>query len=149
MKYDNNSVSQLQIPQFDGKNYEYWSIKIKTLFCLQELWDLVEKGFTEPPNQATYNALSQAQNDLLKENKKKDAKALFLIQQAMEGLIFRWVAASIRSNPAWDTLQNSYQGTSKVKLVRLQMLRIFFENFQMSNFETINEFFTCALSIVN
>ena len=57
---------------------------MKTLFCSQKLWDLVENGFTEPPDQATYNVLSQAQNDLLKENKKKDAKALFLIQQAME-----------------------------------------------------------------
>ena len=50
---------------------------------------------------------------------------------------------------AWDTLQNSYQGTSKVKLVILQMLRRDFENLQMSNSETINDFVTCALSIVN
>ena len=77
---------------------------------------MVEKGFTEPPNQATYNALSQAQNDILKENKKKDAKALFLIQQAMEKSIFPWVTIATRSKHVWDTLKNSYQGTSKVKL---------------------------------
>ena len=113
---------------------------MKTLFCSQELWDMVENGFTEPPDQAAYNVLSQAQNDLLKKNKKKDSKALFLIQQAMEESIFPRVAAATRSKHAWDTLQNSYQGTSKVKLVRLQMLRKDFENLQMSNSETINDF---------
>ena len=61
---------------------------MKTLFCSQELWDLVENGFTEPPDQAAYNVLSQAQKDLLKENKKKDAKALIFIQQAMEESVF-------------------------------------------------------------
>ena len=93
---------------------------MKTLFCSQELWDLVENGFTNPLNKAAYNALSQAQKDILKQNKKKDSKALFFIQQEMEESIFPWVVAATRSKHAWDTLQNSYQGTSKVKLVRLQ-----------------------------
>ena len=75
-----SSLTQPQIPQFNGKNYEYWSIKMKTLFCLQELWDLVENGFIEQPDQKAYNALLQAQKDILKENRKKDAKELFLIQ---------------------------------------------------------------------
>ena len=143
------SLTQPQIPQFNGKNYEYWSIKMKTLFCSQELWDLVENGFTEPPNQAAYNVLSQAQKDLLKENKKKDAKALLLLQQAMEESIFQRIVAATRSKHAWDTLQNSYQGTSKVKLVKLQMLRRYFENLQMSNSKTLNDFFHRAMSTVN
>ena len=67
----------------------------------------------------------------------------------MEESIFPRVATATRSKHAWDTLQNSYQGTSKVKLVRLQMLRRDFENLQMSNSKTINNFFTRALSIVN
>ena len=67
----------------------------------------------------------------------------------MEESISPWAATTTRSKHAWDTLQNSYQGTCKVKLVRLQMLRRDFENLQMSDFETIHDFFTCALSIVN
>ena len=76
MDVSSSNLTQPQIPQFNGKNYEYWDIQMKTLFCSQEIWDLVENGFTEPPNQAAYNVLSQAKKDLLKENKKKDAKAL-------------------------------------------------------------------------
>ena len=82
-----SNLTQPQIPQFNGKNDEYWSIKMKTLFCSQELWDLVENSFTEAPYQAAYNTLSQAQKVILKEDKKKDAKALLLIQQEMEELI--------------------------------------------------------------
>jgi hypothetical protein len=40
---------------------------------------LVENGFPEPADQQAYQALSQAEKDLLKENKKKDSKALFFI----------------------------------------------------------------------
>ena len=67
----------------------------------------------------------------------------------MEESICPWVATTARPKHAWDTLQKSYQGTSKVKLVRLQILRRDFENLQMSNSEKINDFFTRALSIVN
>ena len=73
---------------------------MKTLFFSQELWDLVENGFTDPRDQSTYNFLSQAKNDILKENKKEDAKVLFLIQQAMEESIFPRVAVATRSKHA-------------------------------------------------
>ena len=108
---------------------------MKTLFCSQKLWDLVENGFTETPDQATYNALSQAQKGIPKENKKKDSNALFLIQQAMEESIFPQVAEATRSKHAWNTLQNSSQGTSKAKFVKLQMLRRDFEKLHQRNFE--------------
>lgn len=41
------SILQPQIPIFNGKNYDYWSIRMKTLFSSQDVWDLVENGFPE------------------------------------------------------------------------------------------------------
>ncbi|KAH9291443.1 hypothetical protein KI387_043368, partial [Taxus chinensis] len=114
-----------------------------------DVWDLVENGFNEPADQQAYQALSQAEKDLLKENKKKDAKALFFIQQAMEESIFPRVAAATRSKQAWDSLQTAYQGTSKVKTAKLQMLRRDFENLQMKDSDSIDSFFTHAMTIVN
>lgn len=66
------NMSQAAIPVFKGESYEFWSIKMKTLFKSQELWDLVENGYPDPDDEAK-----------LKENRKKDAKALFFIQQAV------------------------------------------------------------------
>ena len=57
---------------------------MKTLFCSQDVWDLVESGFPELANQQAYQALSQAEKDLLKENMKRDAKSLLFIHQEVE-----------------------------------------------------------------
>eukprot|EP01018_Ginkgo_biloba_P014873 Gb_39751 [translate_table: standard] len=53
-----NSNFPFQIPQFIGENYEYWSIKMKTLLLSQDLWELVENGFNEPADQTALNALT-------------------------------------------------------------------------------------------
>ena len=60
------SISQPTLPIFKGENYGFWSIKMRTLFKSQDLWDLVENGYQEQDEEAR-----------LKENKKKDSKALF------------------------------------------------------------------------
>nr|GEX40123.1 retrovirus-related Pol polyprotein from transposon TNT 1-94 [Tanacetum cinerariifolium] len=60
------NVSQPQIPIFKGDSYEFWSIKMKTLFISQELWEYVESGYAE----------TNDDNNRHKENKKRDAKSL-------------------------------------------------------------------------
>jgi len=42
-----SSSSQQLMPIFTGEKYEFWSIKMKTLFKSQGVWDLVEAGFVE------------------------------------------------------------------------------------------------------
>ncbi|KAL4312227.1 hypothetical protein GQ457_01G011000 [Hibiscus cannabinus] len=41
------NISQPAIPVFQGNNCGVWSTKIKTLFISQDLWELVEKGYSE------------------------------------------------------------------------------------------------------
>lgn len=65
------------IPIFDGENYDFWSVKMKTIFLSFDLWEYIEDGFDEPED---ITALPEAQKQKLKEHKKKDAKALSLIQ---------------------------------------------------------------------
>ena len=50
---------------------------MKTLFKSQELWNLVETGYVDPDEEG-----------MLKENMKKDNKALFFIQQAVHESFF-------------------------------------------------------------
>ena len=73
---------------------------MKNLFRSQDVWDLVESGFPEQKNQQAYQALSHVENDLLKENRKKDAKALFFIQQVVEEAIFPKVVVATSSKQA-------------------------------------------------
>eukprot|EP01018_Ginkgo_biloba_P027383 Gb_35303 [translate_table: standard] len=144
-----NSSTWQRPPQFDGKNYDVWSIKMKTILCSQELWELVEGGFVDITDPTTFNTFTQAQRNQLKENRKKDAKALSYIQMALSDSIFPRIAAATNSKQAWDILQNAFQGSAKVKLVKLQLLRRDFETLQMKESESVNDFLTRTMSIVN
>ena len=73
----------LQTPIFTGKNYEYWSLTMKDLFIGQYVWEIVQNSYTKPTDQTTYNNLSQAEKDALREQRKRDGKAPFYIHQAM------------------------------------------------------------------
>ena len=41
------SISQPTFPIL-MESYPFWSIKMKTLFKSQDLWDLMENGFADP-----------------------------------------------------------------------------------------------------
>jgi hypothetical protein len=85
------STSNLQPPTFTNKNYEMWSLTMKALFQGQYVWDIVENGYVEPVDQATYNALTQTEKDVLKDQRNKDGKEFFYIHQAMyESIIPRF-----------------------------------------------------------
>ena len=109
------SISQVALAIFDGEGYEHWSIMIRTLFRSQDLWEFIEKGFLE-----------QDEEGRLKENRKKDAKALYLIQQALHRLLFSRIAVANTSKEACGILQREFQGTSKVIAVKLQALKATF-----------------------
>lgn len=86
----------------------------------QDLWDLVENGYVEPENATAYNNLTVAQKNELKDCRKKDSKALLVIQQAVHESIFPRIAAANKSKDAWKILKDEYQGTDKVITVKLQ-----------------------------
>jgi hypothetical protein len=76
-----------------------------------------------PTNKFVYNTWTYAQREQLKESKKKDSKMFFYIQQAMHESIFPRIVVATKLKEAWDKLQNAYQGTNKVKTVKIQILR--------------------------
>jgi hypothetical protein len=82
MANNNGSSSSQNMPMFNGVNYHFWRIKMKTLFLSYDLWDLVENGFDDP-----LEITAARQNDL-KDKQKMDVKALFMIQQALDDAIF-------------------------------------------------------------
>ena len=90
---------------------------MRILFSSQDLWDLVENGYQEPANVAAYNALSQVDKDLLKDNRKKDSKALFFIFEGMDEIIFPRIATATEFKQAWDIPQIVYQRMKKVNTV--------------------------------
>eukprot|EP00253_Pinus_taeda_P030419 PITA_30419 len=137
-----------QLPQFNGKNYDYWAITMTALFASQDLWEIVEDGFDEPADENEFNRLTPAKKDLLKSNRKKDSKARVLLYLAVDQSVFPRLAAAKTSNEAWETLKTAYQGMEKVKTVKLQLLRRDFENLNMKESENIDSFFTHVIGLI-
>ncbi|KAI0520290.1 hypothetical protein KFK09_007762 [Dendrobium nobile] len=84
-----STSSQPLIPIFNGEKYEFWSIKMKTLFKSQDLWDLVVNGVQIGEDEGRNN-----------DNKKKDSKTLFFIQQAMDDSVFSRISMAETSKEA-------------------------------------------------
>ncbi|GKE14929.1 retrovirus-related pol polyprotein from transposon TNT 1-94 [Tanacetum coccineum] len=93
----------------------------------------------------------EASNDeaCLKENQKRDAKALFFIQQAVDESIFSRISAATSAKQAWSLLKTEYQGSAKVITVKLQSLRRDFETSYMKNNESAQEYLAKISSIVS
>jgi Domain of unknown function (DUF4219) len=75
---------------FDGESYDYWSIKMKILLISKDLWEIVQEEY-EVKVKPVMEILEETKKEKLgalvsveeKENRKKDVKALYLIQQAI------------------------------------------------------------------
>lgn len=68
------NMIQPQIPKLTKINYENWSIQMKVLLGSQNLWELVENGYTESDSPVTEVNLSTSQKTKLKEFRKRDKK---------------------------------------------------------------------------
>ena len=101
---------------------------MKALLRAHDVWEVVEKGYDEIKDKS---AISSTQKDSLKDSRKKDKKALFLIYQALYDDGFEKISNAATAKKAWEKIQTSYQGEEKVKQVRLQTLRGEFESLSM------------------
>ena len=144
-----STFGSLQTPIFTRKNYEYWSLTMKALFRGQDVWEIVQHGYAKPADMTAYKNLTQAQKDVLREQRKKDGKALFYIHQAMHESILPRVVAKINAKQAWDTLETIYQGLDKVRTSKLQILRSDFESMSMKDSENVDTFYTRVVGLIN
>ncbi|XP_057514394.1 uncharacterized protein LOC130796118 [Actinidia eriantha] len=127
---------------------------MKALFSSQELWEVVNDGYVEPTTEqkSTYN---MEQKNTLKEQRKKDEKALFLHYQGVGESLFEKISEAKSNKEAWEILINSLRGVERVNRVHLQTLRADFEvvtDFEaahMKECETISDYFSRLLTIVN
>ncbi|KZV49997.1 hypothetical protein F511_39831 [Dorcoceras hygrometricum] len=89
------------------------------------------------------------QKGKLRENKKKDAKALFFIQQGFHENVFSRISAGESAKEAWKILKTEFQGSAKVIMVKLQYLRREFETLSMQSNEYVQDFLSRTKAVVN
>ncbi|XP_021836177.2 uncharacterized protein [Spinacia oleracea] len=134
------------IPVFGGENYNFWKIEMKTLLRSQGLWSYADKGYMEYEDESI---LTEAQKKQLDGERMKDAKALYLIQNAVKDTIFPRILRANTAKEAWEILEQEFQGDSKVRSIKLHSLRRDFEILKMKEGEFIEDYFSKVIEIVN
>jgi len=86
---------------------------MRALFGFQDLWEVITDGFTEPTKEeeAEYTA---DEKKALKEQRKKDKKALFLLYQGLDEHTFEKVAEATTSKQAREILTSIFKGDERV-----------------------------------
>ncbi|XP_024179138.1 uncharacterized protein LOC112185163 [Rosa chinensis] len=140
-----SNSSEIRVPIFSGENFDFWMIKMRTMFISHELWSYVDEGYTVPE----IENMSNAQRVELKTNIKKDAKVLGILQNSVSDEIFPRITNEETAKAAWDVLLLEFKGSEKVRAVKLQSLRRDFEYTRMNETELLNDYSTRLTDIVN
>ena len=127
---------KLGLPQFDGTNYAFLSIRMKLFLQSSglDVWMVVENGYTGP---TTTLVASETKRRLMECNEK-------VMYALIGGLIiseFVKVMDCTSAKEIWDKLKNVYQGDGKVKGAKLQTYRRQFEHLTMKEEEEIAAYF--------
>ncbi|KAG6493460.1 hypothetical protein ZIOFF_048446 [Zingiber officinale] len=135
------TYSPSQIPIFEGEHYEYWSSQMETIFISQDLWDVVKQEFKTVAEEETEKQL--------KENIKKNATALRIIQQGVSKSIYPRIFGMKSAQEAWDVLKKEFKGDDKVISIKLQNYWRNFDNLSMKENESVKDFSSRVDEIVN
>ncbi|CAN6574376.1 unnamed protein product [Malus baccata var. baccata] len=144
--------SEVRTPIFSGENYEFWRIKMVTIFKSHGLWRLVEKGVTisESKKKKVEGSSEEVEDDeKMVAAYMQDAKALGIIQNAVSDQIFPRIANADSAKVAWDLLYGEYHGGDQVRSVKLQNLRREFEYARMRDDESLSSYLTRLNDLIN
>ena len=141
---NSSSSFNTHLPILEACNWERWSAVLKNLFGAQDLLEIVQNEVGD----LTVNA-TEVQRNAHKDLKKKDCKALFLIQQSLDEANFERISKTVSSKEAWDILSKYPERDDKVKLIKLQSLRRKFELMQMEDDQKITEYISKLINLVN
>lgn len=130
----------VKVPLFEGENYDFWDVKMETLFTFLDVLEFVQNGYEES---------SQRLEELKKKKKITYAEVLEVIQRAVSISIFPRIVREKTSKEAWKILQQEFEGDSKVRTVKLQSLKRDYENERMKENESLNEYFNRLSELVN
>ena len=112
----------IRVPIFDGEDHVFWKIRMKNYMMSigLEVWALVEEGYNVPKDIPTE----------AEERKKiwEHAKPLNTLQAKISKKVLVKVLTCKIPKDIWDKLENIYAGYSKVKMDKLQYLKVQYES---------------------
>ncbi|KAK2356863.1 gag-protease polyprotein [Trifolium repens] len=142
-------------PILDGSNYDYWKSRMTAFIKSmdQRAWRAIVTGWNHPMVTSEDGSTSlkgvaywSAEEET---TASANSKALNAIFNGVDQNMFKLINTCTEAKQAWEILQTAHEGTSKVRMTKLQLLTTKFENLRMDEDETISEFNTRLRDIVN
>ena len=90
--------------------------------------EYVQFSFSKSKDEAKEQALTNAESEEWKKDKKNNAQMLKLIKQGVDQEVFQKIMIMSLANEAWDTLATSYKGMAKINIVKFHNTRRDFES---------------------
>ena len=132
-------------PYFDGNNYAYWKVRMKTFpkSINERVWNSVEYGWEKLTTPVSEWQTSQKEAATFNS---KDMNAIFNVV-SME--VFKRISNVEVAYTAQNILQTVHEGTKAIKIKKLQQLTTRFESIRMFDDECFDEFYAKLNDIVN
>ncbi|CAM8943748.1 unnamed protein product [Rhodiola kirilowii] len=140
-------------PLLEGNKYGCWRVRMKAFLKSQDeaVWEAVEQGWTHPVATDKEGKVSLLTKDkwtkVHKSAEAANSKAMNAIFSGVDGKNFKMISTCEIAKTAWDILRTAHEGTTKVKISRMEMVTSKFENLRMQEDETIADFNTRILDI--
>ncbi|CAL2241192.1 unnamed protein product [Prunus armeniaca] len=135
---------------------------METILIAYDLWDAVKIGIQPQPiieqdagSEGTGDEESEAEEIpveapiISREDKIKNAKALSLIQGALTDELFPRIRNEKTAKGAWEILRREFRGDKKVRAVKLQAIRAYFEYLRMNDVESLDDYLARFFETVN
>eukprot|EP00257_Ricinus_communis_P027923 XP_025015337.1 uncharacterized protein LOC112536724 [Ricinus communis] len=145
-KIASSSSSAPAAPTFNGSLYHLWSMKMKTYLKSQGLWKVVETDEDPPalrPN-PTVAQLRDHEEQLLRKD-----KALTCIHSSLADHVFTSIMDLETPKAVWDYLKERFEGTDRVKAVKILTLKREFELLKMKDDELVKDYSSRMMDLVN
>ena len=131
-------------PYFDGSNYAFWKVKMRAFLCSinETVWDAADDGWTRlEAVKSTWDKAALAASNA-------NSKALNAIFCVMSPDEFQRISHITIAKETWQILEIMYEGTKKVKDIKLQMLTTRFGELEMSEDESFDSFYSKLNEVV-
>nr|GFC96374.1 retrovirus-related Pol polyprotein from transposon TNT 1-94 [Tanacetum cinerariifolium] len=119
---------------------------MENLLRSKEWWHLIDPGYVEPEAGTTETSAQKAAREQLK---LKDLKVTNYLFQAIDKNILKTILQKDTSAQLWESMKKKYQGNQRVQRAQLQALRREFEILEMKEGETVTDYISRVMAIVN
>ena len=91
-----SNLGPTQGPILLGKNYEFWSLRMRSFLQAQECWDPVDHGYVEP-DPADLSAMTNQQKIAQAMQRNRENKAKFWIENSVDDSTFSKITSASTS----------------------------------------------------